>query len=62
MTLIIYPFMQEKKGMWLRQFNERNGMSKRDILTQGTINTKLVESLIKGKAEKKDRSKCLAMR
>lgn len=40
--------------MWLKQFNERNDISKRDILTQGTVNVELVESLIKGKAEKKD--------
>lgn len=26
----------------------------KDILTQGTVNVELVESLIKGKAEKKD--------
>ena len=36
--------------------------SKRGILTQGTINTKVVEGPIKGETEKKDRSKCMAMR
>ena len=54
--------MREKKGMWLKPFEERNGISKRGILTQGTINTKVVVGSIKGETEKKDRSKCMAMR
>lgn len=41
--------MQEKKGMWLKPFKVRKGILERNILTQGIINMKLAEGLIKGK-------------